>query len=1582
MTRIFLICVLCCWAITAGLAQPAPLKAVGVLGNTAGLSDLPVPYAFYTGIGADIKGRLYLVGAAEGIPVCDQDGRCLAVLALPQAQGLVPNSLMVRAGDNLFFIAQHPNGLKSALYRIDTRPTDAEALSVTEVTAGNGMWALSPTLDAAGNVVVSQSDLQQHVNIITAYTPATGQASELCRIPHPQGATRPWKHTIQMEADGTFSLMHAGGANFSGRYSAQGERLGEYRDGLLIDKYRYFLSYNGSISRTDLDGKPAPGACGNGADELRLPPQMVRVGERYFFVGRGGAAEAAWDGTNFVYQRRVGALYLEDLCSVNDTLQGVAYTASGSMDVQHLITIAKTQPIGELLNVGTALHGKTVAACVPAREGVVLVYKRGAAVTIGFEGVNHQRYELALPEVQQIGQAAVQGNDILIADPKAGTIWRRPLLDKTVPVIAWKAGIGGVVAVATNATAVFIASGNQVNALSPDGNTVLWTCPVTYTGIRRLAATNDAVYVCDTLGHVVDQLDAKTGQLVASLGETGKPGSTLQGLNKPYAVAADLNGVYIADNGNGRVVVATSTLWRPEIPRLPRPDTSPLVAATIPIKPPKTGRMSVNIYDQRDVTVRQLVSAQPSAASITWDGKDMYGKWAAPGKYRYHGIIAPKLGLKYVTSIGNSGTPPYRTPDGKGSWGGVWGYVMDITPVNAEPNSDIIVLWAFEEGEGGLVRMSQDGQVRWKQHLDWWLKAQQIAVACDSESVYIVGDSAMDAPEGQSNYGGEQRRPLLWRVNAATGVKTLYAPSGQSQPMFSTYTKAARVATDLAVRDGKLYLTAQDTIFVIDAKSGKETAAWKLDGASGVAFDAQGRLYAGKGQQIVTLDAQGQVTGTFAELGGPVWDIDALPGGGFAASVGAPRQQIVYLNAQGKEVRALGKAGGRPKCGAMQPENFRDPVGLCVTGNGKLFVAESAAPKRFTRWSTDGKLEQEFNGPYYYSGMFAVDDEHPEYVYGDTHGDIIRYKVDYATGKWAVDHYWIGAYEDSGVPAKWFARIRHKDGRTFWCSGSGGIVELLPDRVRGIAAVYGGSVEKGADGNYTAVYHTKKTGLMGTWSDLNGDGKPQADEWRVTAKPAYPLGAGGPQQGWGMYFDADFTLYMHDWSDAFPGGVWKIPVAAWQNGVPVYNWEQAQHVGKTRVGNGLAHGSPGARTAFAAGDGVYGFNGGYNAAGLPGVGHGGDWEFAQITKYDPATGAPLWHAGERAAGMVAPGQHYCPTGAAGVLGDYLYWTDENSLVHVWDTKHGLYVDTLLDDTMRGPAPNAYTVWVELFNTRVFRHPQTGKAYLMAASDAIHIYEITGWEQAPVRFAGEFVLTEAGLAAARQREAARTVAGTRTLAISRAAKPVTVDGDLSEFAAASTAGLVLREQAQGQAALLYDDTNLYVAFDVDDDSPWVNAGGDTTALFKTGDTASIWLGLTAGKRQPGLGDVRILFGRNGKETVALAYRPKVAQGAKPVAFRSPAGNLVMDRVEVLADVKVVVATTPAGYRLEAAIPWAQLGGKPATGKFALDLDLNFSDPAGQRNTACLRWGRNGAAIVYDLPTEARFEPESWGIGELR
>ncbi|MBM4038862.1 MAG: hypothetical protein FJ290_10135, partial [Planctomycetes bacterium] len=768
---------------------------------------------------------------------------------------------MAKAGDFVFFVASDPGQTRSALYRINTAGESAGNLAMERLVAGTGAWAISQTLDPSGRLVIGQSEADKLKYTVVAVEPATGRATTLFTLDEPKGAMRPWRHIIQAEPDGTIGVHHAGGVDWKGRYDAKGERAGEWIDGQVLDGFRYHFGYGGALRRTDITGtKPSPGDCGSGAPEIRMPAQIVRDKDRYFFAARCGAVETRWNGSSFEFVRRIGALYLEDMASADAALLGIAFTSAGNNDVQHLIMIPKAQPIGQMLDVRDPIYGKMALTLVPAPEGIVAVYRDAKGAGVLFKGPAHLQFDLHLPEVKEVGQAALLGKVLLLADPKSGVIWRRPLMDKTAPMAAWRTDLPGVVGLAAGLDAVFAASATQVQRLSLDGAKAEWTCPAAYTGIRRLAATPQFVHVCDTAGNVVDQLDAKTGQPLARLGMMGEAGSALDRLRRPNAIAADLDAVYIADGGNGRVLVATSSLWRPDIRPLPREDRSPIVAAAIPVKPPAAGRLSLNVYDENDETVRQLVCAQPSDAPATWDGRDQYGGYARPGTYRYHAILAPKLSLRYVTSIGQSGDPPYRTADGKGSWGGVWGDVMDVCPITSDPDSDIAVLWAVEEGDGGLIRMSQDGAVRWKQHLDWWMKASQTALASDGTSIYLVAASAMDAPEGQSNYSGTLNRPMLWRVDAATGAKRLYARETTSQPMFGEYLKGGRIVTDIAVRDGRLYLTApaQNTLFVADAKTGRQLDAWKIEAASGVAFTPDGRLIAGSGNKIVEVAADGK----------------------------------------------------------------------------------------------------------------------------------------------------------------------------------------------------------------------------------------------------------------------------------------------------------------------------------------------------------------------------------------------------------------------------------------------------------------------------------------------------------------------------------------------------------------------------------------------------------------------------------------------------------------------------------------------------------------------------------------------------
>ena len=531
-----------------------------------------------------------------------------------------------------------------------------------------------------------------------------------------------------------------------------------------------------------------------------------------------------------------------------------------------------------------------------------------------------------------------------------------------------------------------------------------------------------------------------------------------------------------------------------------------------------------------------MACAADGRQPVLWDGRDYLGNWVQPGRYRFHGIRVPKLSLRYVGSIGNAGQPPYRTADGRGSWGGVWGNVMDVCAVDGSPDSDMLVLWAFEEGEGGLIRMSQDGEVRWKQHIQWWTQGQATAVCSDGKSTYVVSSSAKDAPGTAKSLSGSSRigRCCGESTCRRARINGMTRASNKTHRCSASTRRATRPATS-AVHEGRLYITspAQGRVFVVDAADGKLLSQWPHERVSGVAWDRQSRLLVGLGAEIAELNPDtGARVRTVCDLGGPVWDVDCAATGTLAVSVRGPRQQVVLLDTSGRELQSLGKRGGRPAHAKFIPTDLYDPAGLCVTANGKLFVAEDSAPRRFSRWRIDpsgspAAFERDWHGPYYLSGMWGVDEQHPEIFYGDSHGDVVRYVFNYDTGKWSVDAAWRKVYvpDRHGDVTKWMPRILHRDGKTYWASGSAGLFEIRDDAWLPVAAVYGCWVVPDEKEGWTWYHQARdRRERKGTWSDLNGDGRRQADEWFVTDKPAYPLDEAGPQQGWASFWADDFTL--------------------------------------------------------------------------------------------------------------------------------------------------------------------------------------------------------------------------------------------------------------------------------------------------------------------------------------------------------------------------------------------------------------------------------------------------------------------------
>ena len=283
---------LACLAAAVPAAAENPLRVVGVLGNTSGMSDRPLPYAFYSGIAVDGRGRLYLGGAAQGIVVCDQEGRCLAVLPLGDLPGYAARSLLVRAGESVFGVALAAGGTQSALFRIDTSAADPARLKTTRIAAGPGRWALSATLDPKGRIVVGQSQPSALRYSVLTLEPEAGRLVPLFEVDEPKGSQPPWRHLIQVDPDGAISIQHSGGVDWSGRYAADGRRLGDAIQGQLLGSFRYHFGYEGGLRRMDLSdaeglarrvrvrGPGDPHGRANGPGRRSLLPGRARRGCR------------------------------------------------------------------------------------------------------------------------------------------------------------------------------------------------------------------------------------------------------------------------------------------------------------------------------------------------------------------------------------------------------------------------------------------------------------------------------------------------------------------------------------------------------------------------------------------------------------------------------------------------------------------------------------------------------------------------------------------------------------------------------------------------------------------------------------------------------------------------------------------------------------------------------------------------------------------------------------------------------------------------------------------------------------------------------------------------------------------------------------------------------------------------------------------------------------------------------------------------------------------------------------------------------------------------------------------------------
>jgi hypothetical protein len=346
--------------------------------------------------------------------------------------------------------------------------------------------------------------------------------------------------------------------------------------------------------------------------------------------------------------------------------------------------------------------------------------------------------------------------------------------------------------------------------------------------------------------------------------------------------------------------------------------------------------------------------------------------------------------------------------------------------------------------------------------------------------------------------------------------------------------------------------------------------------------------------------------------------------------------------------------------------------------------------------------------------------------------------------------------------------------------------------------------------------------------------------------------------------------------------------------------------------------------------------------------------------YDVASGKLLWKYPNTFAGV--HGSHKAPPpevglirGAFGLVGNALLPTPVggiwaiNGNIGEWHvlTEDGFYLTRLFQgDGFKIQWPDQAVPGTILDNVPPglggedfggsMRQGKDGKVYIQAGKTALWNVEVTGLDSiqalsgGKVSIGGDDVKT-AGAFREKQLQAAE---GNKKYMVKKATVAFTGDLDADFKALEGPEKPAFEKQAGSRVrvAMARDDANLYVGWEVQDESPWVNGADAPEFLYARGDTVDLQLGTDpaadAKRTEPVKGDLRLSIGNFQGKPAAVVYR-KVADEKRPKIFSSGViKEYPMDSVVTLTDAKVEVKVDAQQkrYVVEAAIPLASLGVK--------------------------------------------------------
>ena len=982
-----------------------------------------------------------------------------------------------------------------------------------------------------------------------------------------------------------------------------------------------------------------------------------------------------------------------------------------------------------------------------------------------------------------------------------------------------------------------------------------------------------------------------------------------------------------------------------------------------PVDLDRPGRVTVAIEDMQGRRVRNLVADEPMPKgrnAVEWDGRDDAGAPCPVGRYRWRGLVHDEISAAYLGSFYSPGSTPWmrwtRSPKaaGTGKLGpkGAGGWLSDHeAPLCLYPSRDSMFVGAKTAEIGdSIIECGLDGEKRWGMR---WLGLSGASAICEEDGMlYVAGEG-----------GWLRGRFAIHRYDIA---RDKFAPPPKRPRSAADRTAFASGSSDDFSGIAGMYLTERH---VAVALADRNRLAF-FDRETG-AFDHEEPM--ANANALVLKPSAKIMRGVAADADGFL----------YRAITNANEQCVHVFAPDGTFVRRIGRRGGRRE-GAYDPQAMENPVDVALDANGLVWVCEySKRPKRVSVWTREGALVREYVGGPGYGGGGSLDGR-------DAYYNAMRFRFDGAFSNAVPQAIVFRPEEHPGFPAQPGSEAVRFRGRPFLVRDDGygvkaaSILELRGDHA-GPRVAFGSVVVT----NEVATARNKKAGRKkpvvteetGMFLWQNGGRVVREDlrhgaQWGVRLGPNLEIAARSADYASIVVFEPIPGDGAPQYDFAHGGECTPLPrdMCGKRDKIVSLAWTPDAHAFIVNAAVSRQGSESNILCAVSRGDGriLWSYPNPYpsNTHNSTSPGRGEIRHTLGVEGFAKTSG-----------------------------GEWLFLLNGNKGTRYLFTADGLFVQELFGDIRRGhgrtqdftSADRGMDLAAKSLGGECFggwMGNVDGRVFVIEGKDSCNVCELTKLASIKMLAGGTFILDQEAQpldkAPPEEMPPLRAIAvggfglkddgwkvgETRMAGLDREGDPKVT------FAVASH-----RDLEWGF------DRGLRIRVDVEDPTPFVNAGRDAATLFDTGDAIDIrWEGDPAAnprRTAPARGDMRFVVAPLAGGEIAVVRHTFVdpASGTPPMEFSSPVGVAKVARVEVVKEATAKVLRRKGGYALEVTLPWRKVLGEkdpPAPGTVRrCDIGVIWGDGSGERAMRRAYHFDRGSQIVDDLYSEARVNPSQWG-----